>query len=128
MKCTNALNRVLLSAALVLPLVVAPTAALAHAGLVASVPTADAGGEAAPSELRLSFSEAVELAFSDVVVRGAGGEEVATGELATDPEDGATLVVPLEAPLEPGGYLVEWTVVSGDGHKVSGSYGLTIAP
>ena len=128
MKAAKSLKSLLLPTLLALPLVVVPTVAWAHAELLSSHPAADVADEAAPSELRLTFSDAVELAFSDVVVRGPGGEEVAAGELATDPADGATLVVPLEAPLEAGGYIVEWTVVSGDGHKVEGSYGLTVAP
>lgn len=128
MKAAKSLSSLLLPTLLALPLVVVPTAVRAHAELVSSHPAADVADEAAPSELRLSFSDAVELAFSDVVVRGPGGGEVATRELTTDPADGATLVVPLEAPLGAGGYIVEWTVVSGDAHKVSGSYGLTVAP
>src|SRR5690606_6947118 len=64
-KRARALSLMLLSAALLQPLVAAPTAALAHSDLVSTVPHADAGGEAGPSVLRLRFSESVERAFSD---------------------------------------------------------------
>lgn len=98
---------------------------MAHAELVSSVPPAV---EAEVTELRLTFSERIELALSDVTVTAADGTEIATGDIGLDPADEAAVVVPLEAPLAPGEYTVDWTVVSGDGHKVEGNYKINIAP
>ena len=105
----------------------AATPAFAHAALVSEVPAAAATVAASTTELRLSFSEALELSFSKVVVKGADGGPIATGTLGLDPNDPETLVVPLSAPLPKGVVTIEWTAVSTDGHKSKGSYSLTIS-
>jgi methionine-rich copper-binding protein CopC len=116
-----------LAAALMgLPLLAA-TPALAHAALLSEVPASGAGMAVAPTELRLSFSEALELSFTKVVLTAADGRAIATGALSLAPGDDKTLVVPLTAPLSAGAATVEWTVVATDGHKSKGSYILTIA-
>ena len=117
----------LLTAALVgLPLATA-TQALAHAALVSEMPAAGTTVTASPTELRLSFSETLELSFSKVAVKGADGNPVMTGTPELDPNDAKTLIVPLTSPLPKGSVTIEWTAVSADGHKTKGSYTLTIA-
>ena len=102
--------------------------AQAHADLVKTLPAQEDAITAPPEELRLTFTEGVELAFSDVSVTGSDGAEIEIGDLSLDPEDNKTLIVPIEGGLASGTYSVEWTVVSTDGHKVEGSYDLDIAP
>lgn len=104
--------------------------AFAHAKLLSEVPAAvdaaDAAAATVPvSELRLTFSEALNVAFSKVeVVDGAG--QAAAGVVALDPADNKVLVVTLAAPLAAGDYTVNWTAVSDDGHKVTGTYTLNL--
>lgn len=103
--------------------------AFAHAKLLSEVPAADtAGGAAATTsvtELRLTFSEALDVAFSKVEITDGGGQAIA-GTLALDAADNMVLIVTLAAPLAEGMYTVDWTAVSDDGHKVSGNYMLTV--
>jgi copper resistance protein C len=99
--------------------------AIAHARLVSALPAANAMAMPAPGELRLTFSEAVELAFTKVRLVGPGKTAVDTGPPSLDPKDHRTVVVPLAAPLADGAYTVEWQALSADGHKTHGSYGFT---
>lgn len=105
-----------------LGLLAAPQLALAHAQLVSSSPGAGAAVEAAPAELRLIFSEIVELGYSRVEVIDADGQPVPTGAQHLDPGDARVVVLPLE-PLPDGTYLVSWRALSGaDGHVTQGSF------
>jgi len=98
--------------------------AFAHAKLLSEVP-ADAA--AAPvTELRLSFSEALNSAFSKVEVIDAAGLE-ATATVTLDAADAKVLVVTFPAALAAGTHTVNWTAVSDDGHKTTGSYQLVVA-
>lgn len=100
----------------------------AHADLVATVPSQKDVIATPPEELRLTFTESVELAFSDVSIAGADETEIGIGELSLDPQDNMTIIVPIEAELSSGTYMVMWVVVSADGHKIEGSYEMVIAP
>lgn len=113
-----------------LALAVAAGPAFAHAKLLSEVPAAadaaDAAATAAPvSELRLSFSEALNVAFSKVEIVDAAGQATA-GAVALDAADNKVLVVTLAAPLTAGAYTVNWTAVSDDGHKMMGTYTLNV--
>lgn len=103
-------------------------AALAHAALVAAEPAEGAQVEAAPSELRLTFSEPVELAFTKVTVTDANAGEIGVGPLTLGPDDDTVVVVPLTAPLAGGSYTVSWSAVAADGHKSEGEYGFEVRP
>lgn len=102
-------------------------AAAAHAHLKASTPAAGTTISAAPAELRLGFSEGVNLKFTGVVVTGPAGV-VPTSTAALAPGDDKTLVVPVAGPLAPGAYKVEWHALATDGHKTDGSYSFTLKP
>ena len=103
--------------------------ALAHAKLLSEVPAADAAVSVAATtpitELRLTFSEALDVAFSKVEITDGSGQAVA-GTLALDAADNTVLIVALVSPLAQGTYMVKWTAVSDDGHKVSGDYMLIV--
>ena len=103
-----------------------PGAAFAHAMLVKALPAVGGQVTASPSEIRITFSEAIELRFSGIEVKTASGSAVATGAASVDPKDRATLVVPLPAPLAPGSYKVSWHVVSVDTHKTTGSFSFEV--
>jgi methionine-rich copper-binding protein CopC len=111
--------------ALALPLLSAP--ASAHAELQTANPAVYTNG-VSPAELRLDFSEGLELAFTTVTLTGSDGAGIATGTLGLDPADASILVVPLSAPLPAGAVKVNWKAVAEDGHKSEGSYSFTVAP
>ena len=100
----------------------------AHAHLKAEVPAHDAVVAAAPTSLRLEFSEALELAFSGVAVSDAGGKSIATGAATLAPDSNMILLVPLGSRLAAGVYTVTWHALSRDGHKSKGSYSFTVRP
>ena len=103
-------------------------AASAHAHLKTATPAADSTVVAAPSELRLGFTEGVNLKFTGVNVTGPAGALVSTGAAALAPGDDKVLVVPVSGPLAPGAYKVDWHALATDGHKTDGSYGFTVKP
>lgn len=100
------------------------SAAFAHAHLKSATPAADSS-VAAPSDLRLTFSEGVEATFTKVSL-SKDGTEIAIKGLETPDTDKKTLVVTPAAPLAAGTYKVEWHAVSVDTHKSEGSYSFKV--
>lgn len=109
------------AAALAAPLLILATGAQAHAHLVKSSPAANAA-VAAPAVLHLDFSETLEPKFSSAALMKADGSPVAVKAVAKGKAVDATPA----APLSPGAYMVVWTAVAADGHKVSGNYNFTV--
>ncbi len=103
----------------------APSAAFAHAHLVASAPAADAT-VTRPAELSLSFTEALEKPFSTVELDDAAGHPVTGGTLRPD-ADATHLVLTLPA-LRPGVYTAVWHATSVDTHRTAGRFSFTVAP
>jgi methionine-rich copper-binding protein CopC len=104
--------------------------AFAHAKLLSEVPAAeDAAAPAADAvpitELRLSFSEGINGAFSKAVVKDAMGMTI-DGKATLDARDDKILVVTFATPLAKGEYTVDWTAVAGDGHKTNGTYRVSV--
>ena len=99
----------------------APVLASAHADLVSSDPASGATLATAPTEIRLTYSEAPDPGVSAVDLLSSGGATLRTG---TPTLDGATtLVVPIADPLPDGVYTVSWRVVSADdGHVTAGAF------
>jgi len=104
------------------------TSAYAHPTLKSANPPVDGTAAAAPTEIRLNFSEVVILKFSSVELRDQSGMQVATGKVATDAKDEKQLIVPLQAPLKAGKYTVKWVAVTADTHRVNGTYSFKVAP
>jgi methionine-rich copper-binding protein CopC len=115
-----------------LALGIAAGPAFAHAHLLSEVPAAEDASPAAATpagpvtEFRLSFSEALNAAFSKAQVTDAASK-VVDSSAAPDPKDGKILVVSFKAPLAAGEYTVSWTAVAADGHKTTGAYKVKIA-
>ena len=70
-----------------------------------------------PREVRIQFTEGLEIAFSQITVKGPNGEIVSQGKMRQPAQD--TLAVDLK-PLSPGNYVVEWQVLSVDTHVTEG--------
>ena len=116
---------IVLSVALIaLSLEMAGGNALAHAYPAVSIPNDGAAVKEPPREVRIQFTEAVELAFSQITVKSAKGEVVSQGKLRQLAND--TLAIDL-LPLAAGSYSVEWQVLSVDTHITDGTLRFTVA-
>jgi methionine-rich copper-binding protein CopC len=97
--------------------------AWAHAYPAVSIPSNGATVKEPPREVRIQFTEGVEIAFSRITVKGVNGEVVSQGKVRQLAED--TLAIDLK-PLSPGNYTVEWQVLSVDTHVTEGLLHFTI--
>ncbi len=100
--------------------------AFAHAFLQTASPKAGAQLSAAPQEVRITFSEAVEPAFSRITVAGPTG--FGGADPARPAGDPRTLAAPLRGPFPAGGYIVRWRVVSHDSHVTQGTFRFELKP
>src|SRR5262249_54219261 len=81
-------------------------AAFAHPHLTAAGPIPGSTIATSPKNIRIQFSEAIEIAFSGIDVKNQAGQSQALGAATIDPKDKKILVVPVESKLEPGTYTV----------------------
>jgi copper transport protein len=95
------------------------TAASAHATLESSSPADGQSVLTSPSEIRITFSEAVTTISGGLSVLDADGKTVDTGN--SEVVGGRTLVAPISETLSDGTYVATYRVLSADGHPVSGS-------
>jgi methionine-rich copper-binding protein CopC len=89
----------------------------AHAYPAVASPLDGATLQEPPREVRIQFTEALELAFSQIIVKASNGELVSQGKLRKLADD--TVAIDLK-PLGPGNYTVEWQVLSIDTHVTEG--------
>lgn len=92
--------------------------ASAHDELLGSTPSPDERLSAAPTSVVLTFSAAIMHEGAEIVVVDAAGKDWTDGDPVIDTN---TLTVPVSADMPDAGYLVEWRVVSSDGHPISGT-------
>ncbi|HLW60611.1 MAG TPA: copper resistance CopC family protein [bacterium] len=128
--------------------------ASAHAFLNASVPSADSTASALLKEVRLSYSEPVEIRFSifkvyklnaapgaDVRALHAAADDIVSADLLKRGDEAArsdagvanttrtsTDIVLRLKDLEPGAYVLMWRVLSVDTHTTQGSFIFVYAP
>lgn len=100
----------------------------AHALLDRAIPSVGGSVSGSPREIRLFFTQNVVPAFSAVHVVSDSGAPVPTGKLAVDPSAPSNVIVRLGQALRPGGYTVNWRVLSVDTHTTQGSFRFTVAP
>lgn len=109
-------------------LIVAAGPVWAHARLVKAIPADGASLSRAPTSVVLVFNEAPEIEFSSLKLAGSDGAIL----LAQTPVKGPTtnsLALPLSAEaLRAGSYIVNYRVLSVDGHLVEGRTTFSIAP
>lgn len=99
------------------------TGAQAHTHLKQSTPAEGSVVTASPANIVLKFSEAARITALTVQKDGEAAQKLAP--LPTD----ATPEVTVPAPkLGAGKYTVNWRVVSGDNHVMSGALHFTVAP
>ena len=117
--------RFLLTTAVALALSTA--GALAHAFLEHAEPAVGSKCAAAPTEVRIAFTEKLEGAFSSITVTDSGGKRVDKGDSHLAGDNRARLCVSLAA-LKPGTYRVEWRAVSVDTHVTKGGFSFEVTP
>ena len=110
---------------LILALACAP-AAWAHARLVRAEPAKGAEVSPAPKQIDLWFNELLEDGFNTLTVFPASElsstgkhTNLAKDKPVVDAKDHTHLTIILE-PLPPGEYVIEWRVLSRDGHSAPG--------
>lgn len=102
------------------------TVANAHARLLAATPKPNAVLTTSPTEIRLVFSETLEVIFCGLEVDGKNGKPAKTGLATANPNDGRELVVPVQERLTPGVYTVNWHAVGVDTNRVLGHYSFRV--
>src|SRR5258706_16382125 len=112
------------TALLLIGLLIRGTPTWAHAYPAVSVPNNGATVKEAPRELRIQFTEGVEVSFSQITVKGTKGDVVSQGKLRQLAAD--TLAIDLKS-LGAGNYSVEWQVLSVDTHITDGTLRFTVA-
>ena len=120
---TPATLALLLFSALLAPL----AEARAHERLVSSSPSAGDTLAVAPTELRLTFSSRVQLAFSGLELLGPDGRPIPLGTLHSPADSATVLVAAVMQPLAPGSYTVAWRTGGADGHPVRGRFEFVVA-
>ena len=98
------------------------TPAFAHASLKSSDP-ADNASVKSPSLIKLTFSEALEPAFSSAELADASGKVIPVSKSV-----GGAGITLLPMGLKPGAYKVTWHSVGHDTHRISGSFSFKVLP
>lgn len=106
-------------------LMMTAAAAFAHAKLQTSTPADGTTVTAAPTELRLTYNEPVEVSMSTIKITGAGDTAVVADKVTADPANDKTLVQPLPK-LAPGDYRAQWNTMGHDGHHTKGEIHFTV--
>ena len=105
-----------------------PRPAAAHAHLTESQPAEGATAASVP-DLRLLYTEALDLDRSTIAVRFSAGQAVPLPALAADPVEPRAVLLHLAQPLTPGAYIVEWHAVTArNGQQTEGTYAFNVGP
>jgi methionine-rich copper-binding protein CopC len=99
----------------------------AHAFLVRSSPPVGSAVQTTARELKLEFSEAVELAFSGIEMTTASGARVPLQPVRYGDTARRQLVTAFPM-LMTGSYRVKWHVVSVDTHRTEGAFTFMVRP
>lgn len=110
---------------LLLTQLVGAAPAAAHAALLETAPGADQLLDEAPREVVLTFSEPVGTVLGGSRVVDAQGGRVDDGAVSQR-SDRRVVVLGLRTDLQQGTHLVQWRVVSEDGHPITGTFAFSI--
>jgi copper transport protein len=115
---TAARRVALLGTLAVMLAVVFATPAAAHAELVSISPANGAQLKTPPTQVKMTFTESVNLIDGGIRLVDEAGRTVPTSDPTVV---GRTVIWPMPAELQEGSYVVTWRVVSADGRPVSGA-------
>lgn len=102
-------------------------AARRHTRLLKSWPMADSTISESPMEIKLWFSEKIELGPSKIELLDAAKKPIPVSNLTRDDaQKDAPVVGRLVTNLADGAYAVRWTAASKDGHPVRGTFFFTV--
>lgn len=108
-------------------LVAVPSVVFAHAQLELAEPAPGSRLGQPPTELRLTFSEAVDASFSQIEVLDERRQRVDGGDSRVAQDDPRVMRVSLQGGLPDGIYTVAWRTLSAvDGHTANGAYPLLV--
>ena len=117
-------KRIAVGAGLALAVLAPAQLASAHAGLEASVPSANAVLETGPPNIELDFNEAIDVELADIELYDQKATLIPTGSPIGITDD---TVVQVSVPtIGDGIYVVVWRVPSADGHVVSGAFSFQV--
>jgi methionine-rich copper-binding protein CopC len=125
--------KVLLALVCVAVLVMTPSQALAHARLLKSVPADNSEVGQPVEKIEIWFNELLDNGFNSIGVFPAADvtspnrKSIATEEAKVDAKDRTHLTLKLKL-LPPGAYVVEWRVLSLDGHTAPGRFKFRVRP
>jgi methionine-rich copper-binding protein CopC len=100
----------------------------AHAFLERAQPRVGARLAAAPTEVRMWFSEELVGAFCRASLEGPSGKPLAEPAARVDGPDRRQLVLPLAGRLANGPYRVRWRAASVDSHVTQGDFTFVVGP
>jgi methionine-rich copper-binding protein CopC len=103
--------------------VAAAGSASAHDELLATTPVADGAVDTAPASVSLTFNEAPVARFSTIHVTGPDGQRRDDGAVQLS---GAVVTQQLKGTQPAGKYVVDWRVVSDDGHPITGQFSFDV--
>ncbi len=99
----------------------------AHAFIDHAEPKVGSKVQTSPPEVKVWFTQKLVIAFSDLKVLDAAGNEVDKHDKRLDKTD-ATLVIISVPALKPGKYKVVWRAVSVDTHVTTGDFAFEVSP
>ena len=105
-------------------IILATLPALAHSKPKTMTPDANST-VAAPAQVSVFFTEALEPKFSSLQLMDAQGAAVSTSKSVVDPKDAKHMTLALPK-LEPGTYRVHWVTAALDGHRMDGDYSFKV--
>lgn len=97
-----------------------PSYASAHAYVVTSSPGENEILQKAPKKVTIEFNEPIQKGFNSLIVRDEAGKRVDLKDAYIHPQNKKIFSASLEDDLKDGVYMIEWRVVSADGHSVRG--------
>lgn len=115
------------AAVLTVVLVGLPTAVWAHARLTKSEPAAKSLVTVAPTQIRLWFSEAPEVALTRIVLSDSAGNRYELGPVERD-STRLAVHVRIRMALGAGRYTATWRTAAADGHPSDGAFSFTVMP
>lgn len=98
---------------------------LAHAELIRANPAVDSVVDAAPTSVRLWFSEPVDVTGDAVIVIDPRGARVDGADAHAAADDATAVDVSVRAEAT-GSYTVRWRAISADSHPIAGTIGFAV--
>ena len=105
---------------------VTPAAAWAHAELLSSQPGYGDRLPAAPAEMRLEFSGAMDLTGARLTLREKGGQVRSLSPPALASPDRRVVAIALPAHLADGDWSLDWFFLGNDGHLMGGEVAFAV--